>query len=110
MSKQTTRYTEVPLSDLRDNVVRMLTEKQSITDYLSWKDLHALTVDEMNPDRLRILVNGVETAVFVRSQQLTDAPEDRAEKEAIRQVCDELIRIRTERLGWPLLAIDTATA
>ncbi len=47
-----------------------------------------------------------EGAMWYRVQELNASPDGHLELEAIQRGCQELLKIRTERLGWPALSLD----
>lgn len=105
MQKRAKRFQQVSLAEVRHSAIKTIVERKSLADFGSWQDLHALAQGESDRERLRILVGGLEAALFVRAQQLTDAAGDQEERAAITRACDDLIRIKTEKLGWPQISI-----
>ncbi|MGB8540846.1 MAG: hypothetical protein WCD49_04330 [Candidatus Acidiferrales bacterium] len=47
-------------------------------------------------------LSAAEGAMFVRMQKLNVSPDGHQEPEAIRQACEELLKIQTQRLRWPV--------
>jgi hypothetical protein len=63
-----------------------------------WKRLLAEVMAETDKTRLTEKAYQLEGALFYRCQE---APSD-AERQAIKGACDTLLRIRIEKLGFPL--------
>ncbi len=42
--------------------------------------------------------------MFLRAQQLDASEAHRTERAAIEQAAEELLRIKTEKLGWPAIS------
>jgi hypothetical protein len=52
----------------------------------------------------KLLTKGVlelEEAIVLRGMELKESSEDEKESACLRQLASELLRIKTERLGWP---------
>jgi hypothetical protein len=69
--------------------------------YPSWQKPLEEALLETDPDRLTASVCAAEEALLLRSHELIDAPDDGKERQAIKAATEELLRIKTERLGWP---------
>jgi hypothetical protein len=69
--------------------------------YPAWQGPYREALQETNEHKLVKLVGKVEDAIFQRLQELAVSGD--AEKRAIQAACDDLLRIKTERLGWPSL-------
>jgi hypothetical protein len=69
----------------------------------SWKRpyLEALKISEK--DKLTVLVQSAELAIFYRMKELTDSPENRQERNDLRLACMDLLAVKTYKLGWPSL-------
>jgi hypothetical protein len=69
----------------------------------AWQELYAGVMQERNEDRLLVRMGEAEHAIFQRLQVLAVSPDGDAEKRDLQAACDDLLRIKTERLGWPSL-------
>jgi hypothetical protein len=50
------------------------------------------------------MILAVEEAMFLRAQQLDASEAHRTERAAIEQAAEELLSIKTEKLGWPAIS------
>jgi hypothetical protein len=71
--------------------------------YPAWRGALMQARQETNQQTLLELVSEAELAIYRRLQQLVGSPYGYREKQDLQAACDELLRIRTERLGWPSL-------
>jgi len=72
-------------------------------EYPAWQGPYREATRETDKHRLLKLVGNAEDAIFQRLQQLAVSRGDDEEKRAIQAACDNLVRIKTDRLGWPSL-------
>jgi hypothetical protein len=68
--------------------------------YSIWQRPYRDATQETDAERVAKFVSEVEGAIFLRLQELVVMPNDE-ESRAIRAACDELLKIKTQRLGWP---------
>ena len=69
--------------------------------YPAWEKPYRKVIREADRQRLHKLMQEAEGAIFESLQRLSDSPNGAEEREAIRKACDNLLRIRTDILGWP---------
>jgi hypothetical protein len=69
--------------------------------YPKWEGTLRQARQETNQHRLLKLVREVELAIFQRVQELPANADGDDERQAILAACGELLRIKTDRLGWP---------
>jgi hypothetical protein len=72
-------------------------------NYAIWQKLYRDAMRENDTDVLTELVSKAEAAMFDRLQELASNPGGEEEKRAIQAACDDLLEIKTARLGWPRL-------
>jgi hypothetical protein len=70
----------------------------------AWRELHRAVLTESDSNRLHGLILAVEEAMFLRAQQLDSSEAHRKERAAIDQAGEELLSIKTEKLGWPAIS------
>lgn len=75
----------------------------------SWEELYRAALGEEDREKLTGLVGAVEAAIVRRRQELTSIIEEN-EKECAAMVlaAQEILRIKTEKLGWPALRPNSA--
>jgi hypothetical protein len=56
---------------------------------------------EPDVEKLTSKVETAETAIFLRLSALSKSGDGQQELEALNQAAQDLLRIKTERLGWP---------
>ena len=66
-----------------------------------WLDLYKSCVSETNPDKLEKLIYQTEDAMFLRSQELSTEPHSSEEVRALKVAAQKLLKLKTEKLGWP---------
>ena len=71
--------------------------------YPPWEGPLRQAREETNHKTLLELLSEAELAIYRRLQEIAGTPYGYQEKQALQAACDELLRIRTERLGWPSL-------
>ena len=69
--------------------------------YSIWQRPYRDATQETDAERVAKFVSKAEGAIFLRLQELVVMPNDE-ESRAIRAACDELLKIKTQRLGWPI--------
>jgi hypothetical protein len=67
-----------------------------------WKPLLQRTVDETDKVKLRKLADELESAIFMRCQELQCGDDEEAERQAIKEATRTLLQIRVDKLGFPL--------
>ena len=75
----------------------------------SWQALLRDAQAESDPVKLIEKLCNVEEGIFLRSQELNFSSDGRDEEEAIRKALAELLRIRTEKLGWPAIKLEDSS-
>ena len=70
--------------------------------YPSWQKPLQEAIDETDLEKLPERLSAAEGAIFLRMQELTASADGHKESEAIRQACEELLKIQTQRLKWPV--------
>jgi hypothetical protein len=70
----------------------------------AWRELQQAALRESDSNRLHGLILAVEKAMFLRAQQLDASEAHRKERAAIDQAAEELLSIKTEKLGWPAIS------
>jgi hypothetical protein len=66
----------------------------------SWRLAHQALLQESEPEKLRQRIFELESALFLRAQQLLNTSNHDQEQADILQASDELLRLKTQ-LGWP---------
>ena len=66
-----------------------------------WKQCYQSVLNEHDPAKVEDKVFVAEAAIFLRYQELSRKPDHEAEDEEMKQASEKLLRLRTERLGWP---------
>lgn len=74
--------------------------KQS-TRKSSWKQVYLTLHHEKDVKRLTQAVMAAETAIYERLQELSGQSDHSEERDEIRSAIQELLKIRTQKLGWP---------
>lgn len=69
----------------------------------SWQKLYQAVLVETDRDRLTDLIGAVESAIVRRRQELTKREGADAERYAIEVAAEEILNIKTARLGWPAI-------
>ncbi len=67
-----------------------------------WQRLLQDAIDETDLQKLPEKLAAAEGAIFLRWQQLTDSHNHYNESEALRLASEELLKLQTQRLKWPL--------
>lgn len=67
----------------------------------SWKQVYWSVHHEKDLKRLTQAVMAAETAIYERLQELSGQPNHSAEHAEIQAANEELLKIKTQRLGWP---------
>jgi hypothetical protein len=68
---------------------------------LSWRQLYLNAQHEKGIEGITKAVAAAEIAIFVRSQQLRDSLGHTEERNQLNEASKELLRLKTEKLGWP---------
>ena len=68
-----------------------------------WEKLYRAVLVETDRDRLTDLVDAVESAIIRRRQELTKCEGADQERDAIEVAAEEILDIKTARLGWPTI-------
>ena len=67
----------------------------------SWRQLYLNAQREKGLERITTAVLAAEAAIFERWQELDQVSGHIEERKQLREACDELLILKTERLGWP---------
>jgi len=68
---------------------------------MSWQQLYQNAMEESDLDKLRARIAETEWAMLRRLEALGSS--DDSERNLIREACNRLLVIKTERLNWPSL-------
>jgi hypothetical protein len=68
---------------------------------VAWRTLYESCIRETNPDRFKKLVFQLEEAIVLRYHDLADEPTAFEELQAIKCAAQRLVRLKTEKSGWP---------
>jgi hypothetical protein len=69
----------------------------------NWKELLDEVMAETDKEKLEGLAQQLENALFLRSQELeTGSGSTEVEREAIKVAIDKLLRVKVEKLGFPM--------
>ena len=69
--------------------------------YPSWQKPLEDALRETDPQKLESTIRAAELALVLRAQALMGTPDGRHKLVAIDTAKNQLLRIKTERLGWP---------
>lgn len=69
--------------------------------YVQWQALYDSCICETNLQRLEKLVFETEDAIFLRLRELATKPHLSDESQALKQAAQKLLKLKTEKLGWP---------
>jgi hypothetical protein len=67
-----------------------------------WQRVLEQVVAETNKEKLSELANELESAIFLRCQELECGDAAEAERQAIKEATVTLLKVRVEKLGFPL--------
>jgi len=67
----------------------------------SWQTAYEKTMWELDKEKLLTLIHATEQALIFRWLELTDEPKHKTEREAMDHACNDLLRIKIHKLGWP---------
>jgi hypothetical protein len=67
----------------------------------SWKQIYLSLSRERDVKRLTEAVMAVEAAIYQRVQELNGSSDHSDERTEIEAANEELLKIKTQRLGWP---------
>jgi hypothetical protein len=81
-------------------LAEILEQLMSDFQYRSWQKPLQDAISEPDLQELAEKVALAETAIFQRVQELV-SPDGDHESAAIREACEELLKIQTQRLKWP---------
>jgi hypothetical protein len=71
-----------------------------------WKRHYQSALDESSQVKLQEKVHIAELAIFVRWQELAGDSDHHQERNDLSEACENLLRVKTRRLGWPELAFE----
>jgi hypothetical protein len=66
-----------------------------------WREAYRKTRNDQDSTKLVEHVLETEGAIFVRLQELNSAQDHDRERAEIQEAAIDLLKIKTERLGWP---------
>ena len=75
----------------------------NVSKISEWEKLYQAVLVETDRDRLTDLVAAAESAIARRRQELTKCEGDGDERDAIEVAAEEILDIKTARLGWSAL-------
>jgi hypothetical protein len=67
----------------------------------SWRQLYLNVLREKGIERITQAVGAAEAAIFARMQDLSEASDHTEEHKQLKEAADELLAIKTQKLGWP---------
>lgn len=67
-----------------------------------WKRLLDEVMVETDKQKLEALAQQLETALFLRSQELEANGSTDVERKAVKVAIDKLLRVKVEKLGFPM--------
>jgi hypothetical protein len=67
-----------------------------------WQKLLQQLLAETDKAKLKETADELEAALFVRSQALQSSPDGHAERKAIQDATNVLLKARAEKLGFPI--------
>ena len=67
----------------------------------SWQQVYLSLHHEKDSERLTQAVMAAETAIYERLQELSGESDHWEERAAIEAANKELLKIKTQKLGWP---------
>ena len=73
--------------------------------YPSWEGPFTDALAETDLKRLAEKISSAEDAIFRRSRDIAPATDAEDEREAIQVALRDLLRIKTEKLGWPRIEL-----
>jgi len=79
-------------------------EKTAMKNNADWRHLLKEMLAETDLVALRQKADDLETALYFHGQELRSNPEADAERKALADASQTLLKIRTEKLGYPLNA------
>jgi hypothetical protein len=69
---------------------------------LTWRDKYnRLRPDSMSTEELREAIEDVESAIFERTQDLTEERDGNGELKQIEEATEQLLRLQIEKLNYP---------
>jgi len=74
--------------------------------YPAWEGPLTEALAETDTRRIADKVSLAEDAIFRRSRDIAPATDAEDERQAIQTALSDLLRIKTEKLGWPRIEID----
>jgi hypothetical protein len=69
--------------------------------YPEWQKPYEAAVKEDDLQNLTKLIDEAESAIFERMLALSSSPDGHQELQAVRDACQRLLDIKTEKLKWP---------
>jgi hypothetical protein len=66
-----------------------------------WREAYRRTRNDQDSTKLVEHVLEAEGAIFVRLQELKSSQDHNRERAEIEEAVSDLLKIKTERLGWP---------
>jgi hypothetical protein len=70
----------------------------------AWEQPLREAQSETDLEKVEEKCSAAESAMWNRMRELDNSPADNAEREAMKQAAQELLKIRSEKLGWPGLS------
>jgi hypothetical protein len=69
----------------------------------TWKEPYLAALKETDQTRLNDLTYETEGAIFFRLRELEGSADYHEERNELKAACNDLMTIRTNKLGWPPL-------
>jgi hypothetical protein len=66
-----------------------------------WQRLYEQAAAETDREKLTDIINRIEGAMIARAEEIAHSPNHSEERNAIAQASENLLIIKTEKLGWP---------
>jgi hypothetical protein len=76
----------------------------------SWKEPYLAALKETDQKRLTDLTYAAENAIFFRLGELEGSADHHEERKELKAACNDLLKIRTNKLGWPPLTSGTLSS
>jgi|ERR1700677_1974544 len=81
----------------------------NVSNLSVWQKLYQAALGETDRNRLTDLVGAAESAIVRRRKELTNCEGAEEERAAMVVAAREILNIKTERLGWPVINLRANT-
>jgi hypothetical protein len=89
------------MSDGQESLAPSSARVSSKRTYSSWKQLYLHARRESDTKKLAEIVMFTENALYERLRELDGDQKDSSERAEIKFALEELLEIKTNKLGWP---------